>query len=63
MKIRLGLILSMLVLGASCAPGYYETGADYQIPTYWEEKTWYQNPETEEEYRMRIWRMESDRGG
>jgi hypothetical protein len=64
MKIRLWLILSMMFLSAGCAPGYYaarpaypEIGADR---TRWGSGSW-QNPETDSEQQMRIWRMESGR--
>ena len=57
------LLLAMLMLPAGCAPGYYEKGAASgdAAPGYYETKTFYQNPETEEEYRMRIWYEESRR--
>ncbi|MEW6657278.1 MAG: hypothetical protein AB1424_01330 [Thermodesulfobacteriota bacterium] len=61
MKNRLWLILFMMAFGAGCAPGYYAPKSAYQPPSYWEGKAWYQNPETEEEWRMRIWRMDSGR--
>lgn len=62
MKIPLLLVLSILVLGAGCAPGYYAARPAYPEvevdTTRWRSGFW-QNPETEEEARMRIWRMES----
>jgi hypothetical protein len=64
MNIRLWLILSMMVLIAGCAPGYYAARPAYPeveaARTRWESGSW-QNPETESEEQMRIWRMESGR--
>jgi hypothetical protein len=55
MKARIWLILTMLMLMAGCAPGYYEKPAEPETPT----ETWnYRNPETQEEYERRIDREE-----
>ncbi len=53
---RLFLVLAILTLAAGCAAGYYET----PTPTQPEETRKfftnpYTNPETEQEYRRRIW--------
>jgi hypothetical protein len=50
MKARIWMILTILVLLAGCAPGYYETPVATEIPT----KPWIRNPETQEEYERRI---------
>ena len=50
MKARIWLILTMLMLMAGCAPGYYETPVAPETPTM----TWTRNPETQEEYERRI---------
>lgn len=64
MKILFWLILSIMVLCAGCAPGYYEARPTYpeveQDRTPWRSGFW-QNPETEYEREMRIWRMEMRR--
>jgi hypothetical protein len=45
-----------------CAPGYYEKPVSGDVtPSYYETKKWYQNPETEYEREMRMWREESGR--
>jgi len=64
MQIRLWLILLTIALGAGCAPGYYAARPAYPKieadSTRWGSVSW-QNPETEAEQQMRIWRMESGR--
>ena len=58
----LGLLLAILLLPAGCAPGYFERPASGDTsPGYYETKKWYQNPETEAERDMRMWREESGR--
>ncbi len=55
MKARLLLLLSIPILLAGCAPGYYETQPAYQEGTTPQMFTNpYTNPETEEEYEQRI---------
>ena len=62
MNTRFRLLLSVVMLMVGCAPGYYEKPASGDVtPGYYETKKWYQNPETEEERNMRIWREESGR--
>ena len=56
MKARLLLVLTILTLAAGCAQGYYDTQAAYQPEAT--QKFYsnpYTNPETEQEYRRRIW--------
>lgn len=57
------LLLALVMLMIGCAPGYYERrpGLGEEGPGYYETKKWYQNPETEEQQRMRIWGMDSGR--
>jgi hypothetical protein len=50
MKARVWLILTILILMAGCAQGYYETPVAPETPTM----TWTRNPETQEEYERRI---------
>jgi hypothetical protein len=57
MLARLLSVLTILTLAAGCAQGYYETPqASYQPE---DTRQWftnpYTNPETEQEYRQRIW--------
>jgi hypothetical protein len=54
MKARIWLILTMLMLMAGCAPGYYEKPVAPEDP----DVTWTRNPETQEEYERRIQRLE-----
>ena len=57
MKARLLLVLPILTLAAGCAPGYYETpqaGYQQEATRQWHANP-YTNPETEQEYRRRIW--------
>jgi len=56
------LLLAISMFMAGCAPGYYKKrpGPGEEAPGYYETKKWYQNPETEEERWMRIWRMDSN---
>jgi len=57
MKARLLSALTILTLAAGCAPGYYENPpAAYQPEStqQWHPNP-YTNPETEQEYRRRIW--------
>jgi len=51
---RIWLILTIGMLMAGCAPGYYETPAAVEDPPM----TWTRNPETQEEYERRIRWME-----
>jgi hypothetical protein len=56
------LFLALLMFPIGCAPGYYEKPGSHDVtPSYYETKKWYQNPETEEEREMRIWREETRR--
>jgi hypothetical protein len=63
MKTCLGLFLAILALIIGCAPGYYGPGPAYPeaAPAYRERDSLYQNPETDAEQDMRIWREESGR--
>jgi hypothetical protein len=54
MKARIWLILTIGMLMAGCAPGYYEKPVAPETPT----ETWTRNPETQEEYERRIRREE-----
>ena len=58
MKTCLWFLLTLSVMVAGCAPGYYETGPAYQEegPTQTFIGTSFNNPETPEEKTMRIWR-------
>jgi hypothetical protein len=56
MKTWAGLVLIILAPLVGCAPGYYETGPAYQEASPIFSGMTYTNPETEEEYQMRIWR-------
>jgi hypothetical protein len=62
-KTSLFLLLAILMLLVGCAPGYYEKGQRYgeEAPGYYETKQWYQNPESEAERAMRMWREDSGR--
>ena len=53
MAARLLILLTILVLWPGCAPGYYEKPQATTQPE--ETRTWYTNPETEQEYQQRIW--------
>jgi hypothetical protein len=57
MQARLLSVLTILTLAAGCAPGYYETpqAAYQQEATQQWHTNPYTNPETEQEYRRRIW--------
>ncbi|MFA5111265.1 MAG: hypothetical protein WC443_07675 [Desulfobaccales bacterium] len=61
MKTWLWLILTGLTLMGGCASGYYATGPAYQAPTPSLSGMTFQNPETQSEEDMRIWREESGR--
>ncbi len=53
---RLLLALCILTLTAACAQGYYESPPVYQPESTQKfYSTPYINPETEQEYRRRIW--------
>ena len=56
MTARLLSVLTILTLAAGCAPGYYDTPPAYQpeATQQWQSNP-YTNPETEQEYRRRIW--------
>ena len=58
MKICLWLLLTLSVIVAGCAAGYYTTGPSSQEgpPTARLEGMSFNNPETPEEKEMRIWR-------
>lgn len=53
MKAWLWLLLGLLAVAPGCAQGYYDHRPAYRdtAPTM----NWYQNPETEEEYQLRLW--------
>ena len=56
MPARLLSVLTILTLAAGCAQGYYDTRPAYQpeaAPQFHSNP--YTNPETEQEYRQRIW--------
>ena len=61
MQTRLWLFLITLTFMGGCAPGYYATGPAYQTPTPTLSGMTFQNPETQSEYDLRIWREESGR--
>ncbi len=52
MKNWLWLVLASLVLMTGCAQGYTDSRPAYQAPPT---MSWYQNPETESQYQMRLW--------
>jgi type IV pilus biogenesis protein CpaD/CtpE len=56
MPARLLFVLAILTMAAGCAQGYYDTRPAYPQPE--DTRTWYTNPETEQEYRRRIWWMD-----
>jgi hypothetical protein len=55
-KIWLWLVLTLLTLTAGCARGYYDSRPAYQGGAT---VNWYQNPETEGEYEMRLWQEDA----
>jgi hypothetical protein len=57
MKIWVCLFLTILTLAVGCAPGYYDRRPAY--PAAGATMNWVQNPETEEEYQMRLWSEEA----
>lgn len=57
MKAWLWLLLTLLVLTAGCAPGYYDSRPAYRDTGA--AMNWYQNPESEEEFQMRMWSEEA----
>jgi hypothetical protein len=63
MKTRFWLLLAMFTLMAGCAPGYSAQKPAYsaEAPAYRDTGMWHQNPETESERELRIWREESGR--
>jgi hypothetical protein len=56
MKAQFLILLTVLILVAGCAQGSYETGPAYREETSPQLNP---NPETQEEYEMRIWQEES----
>jgi hypothetical protein len=52
MKNWLWLVLVSLALTTGCAQGYTDSRPAYQAPPT---MSWYQNPETESQYQMRLW--------
>ncbi|MHB9075734.1 MAG: hypothetical protein ACYC6G_19700 [Desulfobaccales bacterium] len=58
MRTCLWLLLTLSVMVAGCAPGYYATGPSSQEgpPAERFEGMSFNNPETAEEKTMRIWR-------
>jgi hypothetical protein len=60
MKARLLLLWLILTLSAGCAPGYHDPPQAAYQPE--DTRQWftnpYTNPETEQEYRRRIWWMD-----
>jgi hypothetical protein len=64
MQTRFGLILAIFALTAGCAPAYYSVGQGYseEVPAYFQRTPGlYQNPETQYQQEMRIWREEAGR--
>ncbi len=55
MKAWFWLLLGLLAVTLACAQGYANRPL-YQDPEA--ARTWYQNPETEEEYHVRMWDQE-----
>jgi hypothetical protein len=53
MKNRSWLVLAMLAFTMGCARGYSDQRPAYREPGA--TMNWYQNPETESEYQMRLW--------
>jgi hypothetical protein len=53
MKIWVWLVLTILTLAVGCAQGYYDRRPAY--PETGATINWVQNPETEEEYQLRLW--------
>ncbi|MDI6852715.1 MAG: hypothetical protein QME75_03790 [Deltaproteobacteria bacterium] len=63
MKMRqpwLGSALIIIGLIMGCAPSYEVREIRRENQIHWQELTW-QNPETDYERQMRIWRMEKNR--
>ncbi len=56
MRTWIGLLLAILMFMGGCAPGYYYRPA-YRDPGA--TMNWYQNPESEGEYQMRLWSEEA----
>jgi hypothetical protein len=56
MKTWVWLVLTIMSLLMGCAQGYYESGPAYQAPAPVMSGMTYENPETTEQYEMRIWR-------
>ncbi|MGA9754693.1 MAG: hypothetical protein WBV23_06085 [Desulfobaccales bacterium] len=63
MKTWSWLLLAMLALMVGCAPGYEAPKPAYptEAPAFRDTGMWHQNPETESERELRIWREESGR--
>ena len=57
MKTRLWRVLAILTLTRGCAQGYSDQRPAYREPGA--TMRWYQNPETESEYQMRLWSEEA----
>ncbi len=57
MKIWIWLFLGLLPVMLGCAQGYYDrpVGRDTGATMNWQ-----QNPETQEEYKLRIWKEDSE---
>jgi hypothetical protein len=52
MKTWLWLLLAIVTFTGGCAQGYSDSRPAYQGPAT---MNWLQNPETEDEYQMRLW--------
>ena len=63
MKTWFWLLLIMVTLTVGCAPGYSAKKPAYpeETPAYQDTGMLHQNPETDAEQGMRIWREESSR--
>ena len=57
MKTWIWLFLGLLTVTLGCAQGYYDRPARRDTGAT---MNWQQNPETQEEYKMRIWREDSE---
>ena len=57
MKTWVWLLVAILMLTLGCAQGYYDRRPAYRDTGA--TMNWYQNPESEEEYQMRMWSEEA----
>jgi hypothetical protein len=64
MQTRFWLIMASIALSAGCVPANYSAGQGYSeaVPAYYQRTPGlYQNPETQYQQEIRIWRGESGR--